>query len=166
MTVKTDLTLTVKVKEEASNDLGDSQMVHLLSISKFFGSGTGANQADVVYSDSFSAAASPVTYDLLGSLSSVLTGSAINFVEVVGVFVVNDSTTSTENLTIGAGSNPVTGLWAASGDAAVIGPGGLFAWTSPVDGVAPVAGTGDILTIDPGSDTIAGRIVVLGRSAA
>jgi len=165
VTVKTDLALALSVKEEASGDLGNTRGVFNFNLAKFFASGTGSNQFDVVYSDTHEAAASAKTYDLLGSLTSVLTGSAISFVTLNGIFIKNKSTTSTEVLSIGGGSNPVSGLWGAGGDLIKVGPGGLFAWFDPVDGITPVAGTGDILQIDPGSDTIEFDILLLGRSA-
>ena len=77
----------------------------------------------------------------------------------------NKSTTSTEILSLGAGANPVGGLWGAGGDLIKIGPGGVFLWLDVQDGIVPVAGTGDILQIDPGADTIAYDLAILGRSA-
>jgi len=165
VSVKTDLTIRFHAKEEEDNDLGDSRLVQLLELTKFYPSGTGASQFDVVYGDSGSAAGSAVSVDLLGSLTSVLTGAAISFVELCGIVIRNKSTTSTEVLTIGGGSNPVVGLWGASGDAIKVGPGGVFVWFDPIDGVSPIAGTGDLLAIDPGSDTIAYDLLLLGRSA-
>lgn len=165
MTVKTDLALALSVKEEESNDLGNTRGVFNFDLAKFFASGTGSNQFDRVYTDTQTASGSAVTYDVLGALSSVLTGDAISFVTLCGIFIKNKSTTSTEVLSIGGGSNPIAGLWGAGGDLVKIGPGGLFVWLDPVDGITPVAGTGDILQIDPGADTIAFDLVLLGRSA-
>lgn len=165
MSVKTDFDFLVQAKEELAGDLGTSKATWSLALSQFLASGTSANQFDVVYSDSHSAAAAVKTYDLLGSLASVLTGAAISFVTLNAVIIKNKSTTSTEILSIGGGSNPVAGLWGASGDIIKLGPGGLFVWFDPVDGIAPVAGTGDILQIDPGADTIEFDLLLLGRSA-
>jgi len=127
--------------------------------------GTSASQADVVFSQTLSAAASPQTLDLRGGQNSELTGAALNFVEVIAVIIRNKSTTATENLTIGAGSNPWGGMHGATTHTNVIGPGGLFVWTSPIDGVAATAGTADILTVDPGADTISFDAIIIGRSA-
>jgi|TARA_R100001530_G_scaffold124435_2_gene92632 hypothetical protein len=164
-TVKTDFTLTLKAKEEESNDLGTSRMTHNLAVSSFFAAGSTASKFDRVYSDSGSAAGSAVAIDVLGGLSSVLTGDAGSFVTLNGILIRNKSTTSTEILSIGGGSNPIVGCWGATGDLIKLGPGGTFVWLDPVDGVTPVAGTGDILTLDPGSDTISYDVVLLGRSA-
>ncbi len=164
-TAKTDLALTLSVKEEEANDLGTARLTHLLQKLGFYGPGATAGLFDRVWSDTGSAAAAPVSIDVLGGLTSVLTGDAISFVTLCAVVVVNKSTTSTEILTIGGGANPVVDLWKTTGDAAEIGPSGVFVWFSPIDGCVPVAGTGDILTLDPGADTIAYDILLLGRSA-
>jgi hypothetical protein len=164
-TVKTDYSFSVSCKEEEVQDLGTSRMTHLVSLSSFLPSGTGANQLDRVYSDSSTPVGSPDTLDLLGTLSSLLTGATISFVTLNGIIIRNKSTTSTEVLSIGGGSNPVAGLWGAGGDLIKIGPGGVFMWWDPVDGITPVAGTGDILQIDPGADTIAYDVLLVGQSA-
>ncbi len=165
MAVTTDISIRVASKESRSNDLGESKLTHLLELVKAYGSGTSSNQFDVVYSDTHSAAAAAKTYDVLGSLASVLTGATVSFVDLCGVIVKNNSTTSGDVLSIGAGSNPVTGLWIASGDGVKIGPGGMFIWLDPIDGISPVAGTGDVITVDPGAKTISFSIILLGRSA-
>lgn len=46
-----------------------------------------------------------------------------------------------------------------------VGPGGILILTSPVDGYAVTAATGDILKIDSGAATINYTIVIWGRSA-
>ena len=165
MSVKTDLSFSVKVKEEEANDLGTSRLTHTLELVKFYGSGTSANQFDVVYSDSNTASASAVTYDVNGSLKSVLSGENANFVTLCGVIVANKSKTSTEILTIGGGANSIGAMWGAPDDKVKIGPGGLFCWWDPQDGVSPAAGVSDTLQIDPGSDNITFEIVLLGRSS-
>lgn len=165
MAVNADITIRVSAKESRSNDLGTSKLTHLLELVRSYGSGTSSNQFDVVYSDTHSAAASAKTYDVLGSLASVLTGATVSCVDLCGIVVKNKSTTSGDVLSIGAGSNPVTGPWIASGDGVKIGPGGIFVWLDPVDGISPVAGTGDVLTVDPGAKTIEFDILLLGRSA-
>ncbi len=165
MPLATSIDVSLKARETEAADLGTSRLIHSLVQNLYYPTGAGASQLDVVYHASASAAAAADTYDVLGSLSSVLTGDAISFVTLCGIIVVNKSTTSTELLTIGAGSNPITGLWAASGDAIKIGPGGVFLWLDVQDGITPVAGTGDVLTIDPGADTISYDLALLGRSA-
>lgn len=160
MAVSTDVQLKFSVKESRSNDLGDSKMVHLLELARGYGSGTAASTFDVVYSDTASiASGTPLSLDLLGSLTSVLTGQTVSFVKLCGVIVKNKSTTSGQYLTLGGGSNALSGF---SGKA---DPSGVFVWFSPIDAMAPVAGTGDILQIASATGTISCDILLLGRSA-
>ncbi len=168
MAVQTKLDLLLRCTETETNAGAENRTQtyhHIIEQIKTYATGTSANQADVVYSIRASAAASADTYDLAGSLASVVTGSTITFANVSGFMVRNNSTTATENLTIGAGSNPWITWLNATGDAVVIGPGGVLLWTSPVDAAAVTAGTGDILTIDPGADTISYDLIVWGQSA-
>lgn len=165
MSVVSDLTFKVEAREVISGDLGDTVKNHLWSVLLGVESGTTATKADRVWSDTRSAAASADTIDLLGTLTDA-SGTTISFVDVLLFAIKNKSTTATENLTVGAGSNNWSTWAGASGHQVVIPPGGAFVWfAGTVDDEQPTAGTGDILTIDPGSDTISYDIIVLGRSS-
>ncbi len=129
-------------------------------------SGTTGSLQDRVWSDLQSVAnGAPDTWDLAGTLTSELSGATVTFVEVVGIWIRNKSTTTGEILEIGAGSNPLLNFIKATGDAIKIGPGGVLLITSPVDGFAVTASTGDVLTITSASGTIAYEIAIWGRSA-
>ena len=168
----TDLKLEVKVAVKATERetgiaVGSvaSQLIHLLEVDASYGNGTGASQSDVVYSGSASISTA-TTLDLRGSLSSVLTGDSANFVELTGLVLRNNSVTAGDYVDVGGGSNPVTTLWAASGDAMRVGPSGVMLWTSPIDGAATTAGTADILTLTPATGrTISVDYLIAGRSA-
>lgn len=166
-TVSTDLDLTIKVVERETG-IGSGQeasyLRHPIELIGDYGSGTGVNQNDVVYSITTTATGAAHTYDLDG-LTSTLTGDAIAFAEITLIAVVNLSTTSTQTLTVGAGSNPLASWLGAAGDAVVVGPSGAMLVSSPIDGYAVTAGTGDTLTINPGAATITYRLLILGRSA-
>lgn len=169
-TASTELRLRVDVEElETSVGVGSrtSRLQHLIDFSAEYANGTAASQADRVYSETASIdSGTPRQLDLRGTLTSVLTGDTINFAEVVLVCVHNKSTTSGETLTIGAGSNPWITWLGASGDSVVIGPGGLLCVSSPVDGWATTASTGDILTItSSAAGGISTDILILGRSS-
>lgn len=165
--VKVNLDLSAKVTErETGIGVGSvaSQLVHLINVSAEYANGTGSLQSDVVHSGSISIATA-TTLDVRGSLSSVLTGDAVSFVEITGIVLRNTSSTAGQYVTVGGGSNPVTSIWGASGDAVIVGPGGLFVLTSPIDGYATTAGTADILTLTPATGTIGVDYVIFGRSA-
>lgn len=157
--------LTVTVDEHKSNDLGISKMAHVWQKIADYAYGTSANQSDLVYSDTLVVTSGGVTLDLNGSLLSILDGSAVSFADIVGFCIVNKETTSSQDIEVGAGSNPWTAWLKASGDAVVVGPGGVLVWTSPVDGGAVVGITGDILTLTATGLDCTVDIIVWGRSA-
>ncbi len=47
MSVKTNISLTLQAKEEESNDLGTSRLVHLLQSNLFYPSGAAASQLGI-----------------------------------------------------------------------------------------------------------------------
>ena len=161
--VKVDFKITSD--ETKSNDLGPSKMAHTWEKIAEYANGTGANQVDLVYTDSVAVEGTPITYDLSGSLVSILDGSAVVFSNIVGFAIINKTLTSGQSVEIGAGSNPWTGWLKASGDAVVLGAGGVFVWTSPIDGGAVVATTGDIITLTRSALNVNVDIIIWGRSA-
>lgn len=164
MAVNARVNLNVNAVETGTTGLGLTKIVpHLLDFSAEYATGTSASQQDVAYSVTLALTAAAQTIDLRGVTGAF--GSALTLAEVTGVIIKNKATTTGYNLTVGAGSNPWITWLIATGDGVVVGPGGLFMLTSPVDGYATVAGTGDILTFDPGANSFSVDVVVLGRSA-
>jgi hypothetical protein len=141
-------------------------MVHALTHVLDMVTGTGASQSDLVWSDTRSLVATSESIDLAGTLTSQLTGATVTFAEVTAIIIRNNATTTAYKLLVGgAAANQFINWVAAANDIVHIGPGGIFVLTSPVDGFAVTAGTGDILKIDSGAVTISYSIVVIGRSA-
>lgn len=164
MAVAAKLNCTVNALETGTTGLSLTKTVpHYLDFAADYATGTGSYQQDTAYSVTLSLAGSAQTIDLRGVTGAF--GSALTFAEVTGVIVKNKATTTGYNLTIGAGSNPWITWLIATGDGVVLGPGGLFVVTSPLDGYATTGGTGDILTFDPGANTFSVDVVILGRSA-
>jgi hypothetical protein len=165
--IKTKLSLLLEVIETGSGDLVSPRGTHVFPPSSAqnteIATGTSDNQIDRVWSDTRSAAGAADPLDVRGGITSQLDGSTIQLADLCLVAIRNKSTTAT--LSIGGGSNPITGLWGASGDIIKIPPGGIFLWWAPDDGIATVAGTGDILNVDPGAFTIEYDILLAGRSA-
>lgn len=140
-------------------------MTHLLQVLQSFVTGTGASQFDVVGSGRLSLAAGVQTLDVLGSMVSQLDGHVLSFVKLCGIFLRNNSTTAGQTCTVGAGSNPFTGWMGGTTPTRKLMAGGLDWWFSPIDGAAPVASTGDIITFDPGANTFTVDYLLVGRSA-
>ncbi len=164
------MTLEVRliVDESATTPAGAGDEVarlrHQILYSKELTSGTtDATEVDRVWSSSASLTASPTDLDLLSATTSKLDSGLTNgFVDLVCLAVANDGAAG--DIQVGAGSNPVAGVWLAAGDGVAVKPGGFFLWVAP-SGIAPVAGTGDILRLVTSSGTIAGRAMIVGRSA-
>lgn len=175
MAVQLQASVVLTAYETSANDLGNAQQAHrfefpgsLSSTGGVYATGTASNQQDRVWSDTRSAAAAADTIDLAGSLTAAIGGATITFVEVRGIAIRNKATTAAHILSVGAGSNPAfSGLFGATGDVIKVPASGMFFWHAPLDGggLAVTAGTGDILTIDPGANTVSYDILIWGASA-
>lgn len=134
--------------------------------------GTTANKADLLFADQRTvASASNDDLDLAGVLADAF-GTTITAAELVAILLINEprsGTANTTDLTIGGGSNPVSGF--LGGTTPTIGPikpGGVFLLgAGDAAGIGSVAaGTGDILRIANSSGASATyQIAILARSA-
>jgi hypothetical protein len=130
-------------------------------------SGTTADKADLVFSDTRTLAASATEdLDLAGSLSSIY-GATLTFVELKALLVVA-STANTNNVNLTRPASNGVPLFLAASDGIPIPPGGFFYWACPADGkVTVTAGTGDLLTLtnSAGSTSVTYDVVIIGASA-
>lgn len=129
--------------------------------------GTGAGQADLMFSDTRTLAASASeSLDLAGSLVGDF-GATLTFVELKLVLVkASASNTNAVRLTRPA-SNGVP-LFLAASDGIDIAPGGCFLWAAPTDGFCTVtASTGDLLSFANSSSgtSVTYDVVFVGASA-
>lgn len=131
-----------------------------IDASQTYTHGTGANQANEDWDDQRTVTAASENLDLAGGITNGF-GRTVTFTSVKELFIKNTSTTSGENLTI-SGSFMDNELLGGTTPTMVLGPGGVFHVASPIDGYAVAAGTDDIITIDPGSDTIIYDIEIVG----
>ena len=164
MAIIADTKVSFRVVETGTGGLGTPTEIHEIAALVALANGTGANQANLVYSASGSLAATTLDLDLNGSLTTTVTG-AVNFDKITAIVVRNKATTTGYTLKVGAGSNPIAACWIAAGDGATIGAGGCLVLTAPVDGFAVTAGTADILRLDSGANTVAYEVLLIGRSA-
>lgn len=130
-------------------------------------SGTGANQADKVFSDTRTLAASATEdLDLAGSLAGALGGSVV-FARIKGLIVrAADGNTNNVNV-IRPASNGVP-LFLAAGDGIPVKPGGTFVWIAPdATGIAVTASTGDLITFtnSGGTTSVTYDVIIIGASA-
>lgn len=130
--------------------------------------GTGANQADKLYADSNTLAASANTdVDLAGSLTDVL-GAALTFAKVKAIFL-RAATGNTNNVVLGgAASNAFVGPFGAAAHTISVSPGGFLGIIAPDSaGWTVTAGTGDLLRIanSGAGSTVTYDVVIIGTSA-
>lgn len=132
------------------------------------GTGTGANQADRVWSDQRTLAAS-ANEDL--DLSGVLTdafGNTVTLARVKGLVVVAASANA-NNVIVGGAALNAWSTWAGDPtDTVVVRPGGLMALYAPdATAYAVTAATGDLLRVaNSGAGTsVTYDIIVIGASA-
>lgn len=149
-----------------SNDQGGPEFRPSIEALLQFTNGTGADQADLLFTDTRTVGASSNDdIDLAGVLASAF-GATLTIAEMAAILIVNKSTTQT--LTIGGGSNPWISWLIATGDGIKIPPRGVFLLASPdAAGLGTVtAATADILRVANGSGSSADfDIAILARSA-
>lgn len=131
-------------------------------------SGTGAGQADRVFSDTRTLAASAnEDLDLAGVLVDAL-GATVTFARVKGLYVAAATGNSNNVIVGGAASNGFVSWVGAATHTVTVRPGGvLLLAASDATGYAVTAGTGDLLRIaNSGAGTsVTYDIVVVGASA-
>lgn len=130
-------------------------------------SGTGANQADMMWHDTRTLAASGTeNIDLAGSLTGAF-GTTLTFARIKGL-VVAAASGNTNDVQVARGSSNGFLMFLAASDGFLVKPGGYFCWFAPgATGVAVTAGSSDILTItnSAGSTGVTYDIVIIGASA-
>jgi hypothetical protein len=165
MSLSTAIRLSVAATLAGSADLESNTSRLDLSVAHALATGTGASQADKLWSDQRTLAPSAAdALDLAGGITDAL-GATVTLVRVKGLLICNDSTS--ETLTVGAGANPWITWLNASGDAVKVAPGGTLLLVAPdATAYAVTAGTGDTLTVtNSGGAATIYRIVVVGASA-
>jgi len=131
------------------------------------GNGTGANQADRLFVDSNTLAASgTANVDLAGTATDPF-GATLTFARIKAVLIGAASDNTNDVQVTRPASNGVP-LFMAAGDGIIVRPGGFFAWVAPDAVAVPVtAGTGDLLTFtnSAGGTGVTYEVVIIGSSA-
>lgn len=130
-------------------------------------SGTGANQADKLWHDTRTLAASASeNLDLAGVLADAF-GDTFTLARIKALLVAAASANTNDVNVSSDGTNGVP-LFLALGDGIKVLPGGLFLWVSPnAASVAVTAATGDLLTVanSTGGTSVTYDVIVVGASA-
>jgi hypothetical protein len=145
----TMLAVAAFAEQTTSIDLGTSRAAQSLARSLSLGNGTGAGQADRVFSDRRTLAASATEdLDLAGSLVDAF-GATITFARIKGL-IVAAAAGNTNNVVVGAASsNPWATLLGAT-HTLTLRPGAFFAvgtGSADATGYGVTASTGDLLKV-------------------
>jgi hypothetical protein len=130
--------------------------------------GTGANQADRIFSDQRTiAASSNDDLDLNGTALQDVLGENLALLRIK-VLAVYAAAGNTNVLVMGGGTNPVTTILGGTTPTLNIRPGGMVLLTAPdATGFAVTAATADILRFTNGGagTTVTYDVVIIGASA-
>lgn len=168
MPVISDFGITASVLQTKAQDLTVTSDPLAKVWAAHLESGAGIGLADRVFHDTRTLAASATEdLDLAAVLADVF-GATLTFARVKGLFV-SASAANTNNVVIGAGTNPWATLLNSTGTVA-LRPGAaaaFFAGAADAVGYAVTAATGDILKVtnSAGSTTVTYDVVIVGCSA-
>lgn len=166
-----EILVRLKATQTGDNDFGSDRFAPEVQALLQLASGTGANQADILFVDERTVNASTNDdIDLAGALADAF-GDTVAAAEVVAVLVINAPRSGAANvsdLTIGNATNAFEGFLSSAGTIGPLKPGGVFLIAAGnAAGVGAVsAGSTDELRIANGSGGAATyQIAVLARSA-
>lgn len=130
------------------------------------GDGTAANQANRLFSDRRTLAASATeNLDLAGVLTDAF-GASLTFVKVKAILI-TASAANTNNVNVSREATNGVPVFLAAGDGVPVLPGGVFLWVAPGAGVTVTPGTGDLLTVanSAAGTSVTYDVVILGTNA-
>jgi len=160
------ITLTLKIQAALTKTQGlnvSAVDTILKDMSDTLANGTGADQADKFCPVEVSLAAAPTDVDLSGGLTD-WHGNTLTAARVKGLLVIN--THATGVITVGgAPANAWATMFGAATHQFKVRPLGLqFSWAPDATAYAVTAGTGDLLRLDPGADTILCYLIIIASS--
>lgn len=171
MALQTYIDVNIRAASTTALDLSISRAAALnRTFSDELTSGVAADMADVVYADEFTLAGSASSVlDLAGSMTDIQ-GAAFLPAKIKLIYVEADAANNiANNLQLIATASTGVPFLLALGDGIVIKPGGIALLYAPtLAGLATVtATTGDQITLtnSAATNTITGRIVIIGTSA-
>lgn len=166
MSLSTSILLRCKAAESAAADLVTASGEHSIVKQYDLTSGVAANQADRVFSDTRTLAASATeNLDLAGALTGLF-GSTVTIVKLKAV-IIKAAAGNTNNVNVSRPASNGVPLFSAAGDEIPVLPDGAFIWVAPGAGITVTAGTGDLLTItnSAGGTPVTYDVMLIGTSA-
>lgn len=147
MSLESALKVIFQATQTRALDLASGESALRREISIAFADGVGVNQANLLFHDQRTLAASATEdLDLAGALTDVY-GQTVSFARIKAVIVVAASG-NTNNVNVTRPASNGVPLFLAASDGIAVLPGGVFLWAAPsAAGVAVTGGTGDLLTL-------------------
>lgn len=171
ITLNTRLTMTVLAELGVTGDLIPGGAPALVKLDTFnvLRNGTANLQADKIFQDSASIAASGTTsLDLVGGGLVDPLGTTLAFAKVKALAVrARDTNNVANNVEVTRPASNGVPIFKAAGDAVPLHPGGLYLTTWPGAGIAVTADTGDLINLvnSAGTNAVDYDIVIIGTSA-
>jgi hypothetical protein len=167
VSLSTKLMVSLAAQQDSALDLATASMPLQLDRTIRLSSGTGSGQADRVWADTRTLAASATEdLDLAGVLTDAF-GATITFARVKGL-IVAASAANTNNVVLGNVTNGVVGWFGAATHTISVRPGGLLVLAAPdATAYAITAGTADLLHVANSSSgtSVSYDIAIIGASA-
>jgi hypothetical protein len=168
MALTTNIAMGASALLTGSSDLGPSRATQSLHYGRDWASGVLASQADVVWGDTRTLAASATEdLDLAGVLVGAL-GATVTFARVKFIMVTADAANTNNVVVGGAATNTWVGPFGAATHTLAVQPGGFYAEAAPGATAWPVtATTADLLKVanSAGGTAVTYSIILIGASA-
>ena len=152
MTLSLSLAATLNAMYSTALDVGAVQYPLVYNPASYvFTDGSGANQANKIWTDTRTIAASGTdSLDLNGVLLDAF-GATLNFTKIRGLIITADAANTNDVVVGGAGSNGFISWVGAATHTVKVKPGGMMMLAAPdVNGYAVTAATADLLLITNG----------------
>jgi hypothetical protein len=148
MSLTSRLSVGFTAKQTSAVDFGTADLPIQVARALSFADGSGANQANKLFTDRRTLAASGTEdIDLAGVLTDPF-GATITFAKIRAMIIAADEGNANNVVVGGAASNGFLGWVADATDKVIVGPGGLFVIAKPdLAGYTVTAGTGDLLHV-------------------
>ena len=166
MALTSRITAQIDASESGSLDLGTKTAKISAAIALALASGTADDQADMIFSDTRTiAASSNDDLDLAGSLVGAF-GNTLTFAKIKAIMVIADAG-NTNNVVIGAAASAqFVGPFGANTHTIAVKPGGVFLIAIPDTGWTVTATSADILRIANSSSgtSVTYKLIIIGTS--
>lgn len=167
MALNTSIRAGIDALLTGTTDLGSTSAPLAISYTKSLSSGTATGQADLVYADVNTLAASAtLDVDLAGTLPGALGGTVV-FAKVKAILLYADEGNTNNVVLGGAAATQFVGPFGAATHTVAVQPGGVALLSAPGAGWTVAAGSTDFLRVanSAGSTSVTYRMIIVGTSA-